>query len=198
MIVGSVWWWITAQQAGLSGLLAYSLDSVRKGFDDALELARVTRLEAGRYEQLHSVLHNLQEAVVAVDQHEHIITANPAMQQVLAGPGIRLDGQTLSDIAPELSLHATLETGQQERAVALRFAQRDWVSHRTPIREHGASWERPSRCMTREAFTPPAYQPAHHAAQTAARSTPHVQSLIGESRYSFSPNRAHCVLPPLT
>ena len=138
VIVGSSLVVELAQQAGLSGLLAYSLDSVRKGFDDALELARVTRLEAGRYEQLHSVLHNLQEAVVAVDQHERIITANPAMQQVLAGPGIRLDGQTLSDIAPELSLRATLETGQQERAVALRFAQRDWVSHRTPIREHGS------------------------------------------------------------
>ena len=122
VIVGSSLVVELAQQAGLHGLLAYSLDSIRKGFDDALELARVARLEASRYEQLHSVLHNLQEAVVAVDQHERIITANPAMQQVLAGPGIRLEGQMLSELAPEFSLRATLETGQIDRAIAIRFA----------------------------------------------------------------------------
>ena len=138
VIVGSSLVVELAQQAGLRGLLAYSLDSIRKGFDDALELARVARLEASRYEQLHSVLHNLQEAVVAVDQHERIITANPAMQQVLAGPGIRLEGQMLSELAPEFSLRATLETGQIDRAIAIRFAQRDWVAHRTPMVEQGS------------------------------------------------------------
>lgn len=137
VIVGSSLVVDFAQQAGLHGLLAYSLDSVRKGFDDALELARVARLEASRYEQLHSVLHNLQEAVVAVDAHERIITANPGMQQVLAGPGIPLQGQTLSELAPELSLRTTLKSGQIERAVAIRFAQRDWVAHRTPMVEQG-------------------------------------------------------------
>ena len=138
VIVGSSLVVELAQQAGLRGLLAYSLDSIRKGFDDALELARVARLEASRYEQLHSVLHNLQEAVVAVDQHERIITANPAMQQVLAGPGIRLEGHMLSELAPEFSLRATLETGQIDRAIAIRFAQRDWVAHRTPMVEQGS------------------------------------------------------------
>ncbi|QNP47869.1 propionate catabolism operon regulatory protein PrpR [Diaphorobacter aerolatus] len=138
VIVGSSLVVDLAQQAGLHGLLAYSLDSVRKGFDDALELARVARLEASRYEQLHSVLHNLQEAVVAVDQQERIITANPAMQQLLAGPGVRLDGRVLSDLAPEFSLRATLKSGQIDRAVAIRFAQRDWVAHRTPMVEQGS------------------------------------------------------------
>ncbi len=137
VIVGSSLVVELAQEAGLHGLLAYSLDSVRKGFDDALELARVARLEAGRYEQLHSVLHNLQEAVVAVDQHERIIAVNPAMLHVLAGPGVRLEGRKLGDIAPELSLAHTLASGRQDRAAGLRYAHRDWVAYRTPIREHG-------------------------------------------------------------
>ena len=137
VIVGSSLVVELAQQSGLHGLLAYSLDSIRKGFDDALELARVARLESSRYEQLHSVLHNLQEAVVAVDERERIITANPAMQHVLAGPGVKLEGRVLSDLAPEFSLRATLEDGQIDRAIAIRFAQRDWVAHRTPIVEQG-------------------------------------------------------------
>ncbi|GAA6121674.1 propionate catabolism operon regulatory protein PrpR [Acidovorax sp. FG27] len=137
VIVGSSLVVELAEQAGLTGLLAYSLASIRKGFDDALELARVARLEAGRYEQLHSVLHNLQEAVVAVDQQDRIIAVNPPMQQLLGGPGVRLQGQALDALEPALSLRATLQSGLQERAVAQRFAQRDWVAHRTPIREHG-------------------------------------------------------------
>ncbi|MBW8714566.1 MAG: PrpR N-terminal domain-containing protein, partial [Variovorax paradoxus] len=48
VIVGSSLVVELAEQAGLHGLLAYSLGSVRKGFEDALELARVARLEAGR------------------------------------------------------------------------------------------------------------------------------------------------------
>ncbi|MGV3680086.1 MAG: propionate catabolism operon regulatory protein PrpR [Acidovorax sp.] len=137
VIVGSSLVVELAEETGLVGLLAYSLASIRKGFDDALELARVARLEAGRYEQLHSVLHNLQEAVVAVDRQDRIIAVNPPMQQLLGGPGLRVQGQALDSLQPALSLRATLDSGLQERAVAQRFAQRDWVAHRTPIREHG-------------------------------------------------------------
>ncbi len=137
VIVGSSLVVELARQASLRGLLAYSLASIRQGLDDALELARVARLEAGRYEQLHSVLHNLQEAVVAVDRQDRITAINPPMQQLLGGGALRLEGQALHALAPALSLRATLESGLQEQAVALRFAQRDWVAHRTPVREHG-------------------------------------------------------------
>jgi transcriptional regulator, propionate catabolism operon regulatory protein len=137
VIVGSSLVVELAEEAGLHGLLAYSLASIRKAFDDALELARMARLEAGRYEQLHSVLHNLQDAVVAVDRQDRIIAINPPMQRLLGDPGQPLEGEVLQALEPALSLRSTLESGRQERAVALRFGQRDWVAHRTPIREHG-------------------------------------------------------------
>lgn len=37
-----------AEEAGLAGVFLYSAASIRQAFDDALELARLTRLEAGR------------------------------------------------------------------------------------------------------------------------------------------------------
>ncbi|WP_036165398.1 propionate catabolism operon regulatory protein PrpR [Massilia sp. 9096] len=37
-----------AEEAGLKSVFVYSADSIRHAFDDALELARLTRLEAGR------------------------------------------------------------------------------------------------------------------------------------------------------
>jgi propionate catabolism operon transcriptional regulator len=137
VIVGSSLVVELAEQAGLHGLLAYSLASIRNGFEDALELARVARLEAGRYEQLNGVLHNLQEAVLAVDRDNCIIAANPPMQQLLGRGSARLLGRSLDAAQPELSLQATLESGLEERALVQRFAQRDWVVNRTPIREHG-------------------------------------------------------------
>ena len=137
VIVGSSLVVELAQEVGLQGLLAYSLSSIRQGFEDALELARVARLEAGRYEQLNGVLHNLQDAVLAVNQDGQVIAANPAMQQILGHEHASLLGRPLSLLESDLSLQSTLKTGREERGVVLRLAGHDWVVNRTPIREHG-------------------------------------------------------------
>ena len=137
VIVGSSLVVELAEEAGLHGFLAYSLASIRKGFEDAVELARVAQLEAGRYEQLNSVLHNLQEAVLAVNRDNCIIAVNPPMQQLLGTPHRPLLGQRLDLLEPELSLQATLDTGTEARAAVQRYARRDWIVNRTPIREHG-------------------------------------------------------------
>ncbi|MCZ4312331.1 propionate catabolism operon regulatory protein PrpR [Comamonadaceae bacterium G21597-S1] len=136
VIVGSSLVVDLAEQAGLHGLLAYSLSSIRRAFDDAIELARVARLESGRYDQLNSVLHNLQDAVLAVDQEHRIIAANTPMRRLLGHTTASAPGMPLDAAPPELSLRATLETGAEERAVVLRFADRDWIANRTPIREN--------------------------------------------------------------
>ena len=138
VIVGSSLVVELAEQAGLHGLLAYSLASIRKGFEDAIELARVARLEAGRYEQLNGVLHSLQDAVLAVDRDHRIIAINPPMQRLLASDRDDLTGRPLDQLRPELTLRTTLESGQQESAGLQRFGGRDWVVNRTAIRERGA------------------------------------------------------------
>jgi len=138
VIVGSSLVVELAEQAGLHGLLAYSLASVRKGFEDALELARVARLEAGRYEQLNGVLHSLQDAVLAVDRDHRIIAVNPSMQRLLDLDNGAMLGQPLEQLGRGLTLRATLETGQGESARLFRLGGRDWVANRSPIRERGA------------------------------------------------------------
>lgn len=137
VIVGSSLVVELAEQAGLTGFLAYSQASIRQGFNDALELARVARLEAGRYERLNSVLHTLQDAVLAVDGENRVIAANPRMQQLMGVAGDALMGQDLARLQPELSLLATLEHGADERGRVQRFQGRDWIVNRSPIRERG-------------------------------------------------------------
>jgi propionate catabolism operon transcriptional regulator len=137
VIVGSSLVVELAEECGLTGLLAYSLDAIRRALEDAIELARVARLEASRYEQLNGVLHNLQDAVLAVDEGHRIIALNPPMLAVLGRPVQALMGHALDAVEPELSLADTLAHGRDERGLVQRFAQRDWVVHRTPIRAHG-------------------------------------------------------------
>lgn len=137
VVVGSSLVVELAENAGLVGLLAYSHASIRQGFEDALELARVAQLEAGRYEQLNTVLHTLQEAVLAVNQSEQIIAINPAMQRILGlGRAPRL-GEPLASVTTDLSLRETLEGGQPEHGAVLRLQGRDWIANRTPIYEGG-------------------------------------------------------------
>jgi propionate catabolism operon transcriptional regulator len=137
VIVGSSLVVELANEYGLTGLLAYSLDSIRRGIEDAIELARVARLEASRYERLNAVLHSLHEAMLAVDGEHRITAVNPPMQQLLGRAQAGLLGRLLEEVEPELSLRAALSSGVEERSVVQRFAGRDWVTHRTPIRELG-------------------------------------------------------------
>ncbi len=137
VVVGSSLVVELAENAGLTGLLAYSRASIRQGFEDALELARVARLESGRYDQLNTVLHTLQDAVLAVNQSEQIIAINPAMQRILGLSRAPRLGTPLTEVTSDVSLRPTLEHGQAEQGVVLRLKGRDWIANRTPIREHG-------------------------------------------------------------
>ena len=138
VIVGSSLVVELAERAQLTGLLAYSLTSIRQGFNDAIELARVARLEAGRFERLNSVLHTLQDAVLAVDRENRVIAANPRMQSIMGAEADALMGQDLGQLQSELSLRATLARGVDERGRVLRFQGRDWIANRSPISERGA------------------------------------------------------------
>ena len=137
VVVGSSLVVELAENAGLVGLLAYSHASIRQGFEDALELARVAQLEAGRYDQLNTVLHTLQEAVLAVNQSEQIIAINPAMQRILGLARSPRLGEPLASLTTDLTLRETLERSQPEHGVVLRLQGRDWIANRTPIHENG-------------------------------------------------------------
>ncbi len=137
IIVGSSLAVGIAESMGLKAVLAYSSAGILEGFENGLELARMARLEASRYEQLNGVLHNLQEAVLAVDLDHRVIALNPPMQRLLSSGLAPVLGRRLDEIEPDLSLRSTLDSGVEERGQAHRFSQRDWIVNRTPIREHG-------------------------------------------------------------
>ncbi len=126
-----------AAQEGLQGILSYSPDSIRQGIEDAIELARVARLEAQRNEQLHGVIDHLREAVLAVDEHHRLVALNPAMEELLGRSRHSLIGRNLDDVNRELSLTDTLDGGRAERGSVMTFSRRRWIADRTPIRERG-------------------------------------------------------------
>ena len=97
----------------------------------------MAQLEAGRYEQLNTVLHTLQEAVLAVNQSEQIIAINPAMQRILGLVRAPRLSEPLASVTTDLSLRETLESGQPEHGAVLRLQGRDWIANRTPIYEGG-------------------------------------------------------------
>ncbi|MGV3570464.1 MAG: propionate catabolism operon regulatory protein PrpR [Ramlibacter sp.] len=135
VIVGSSIVVEMAQQQGLHGILAYSQASVRQGIEAAIEMGRVARMEAARHEQVNAVLHNLQEAVLAVDANHRITAVNSAMEKLLGAPLAAMRGRDLRDLDAALSLVETLQGASEERGVVLQFAGRDWIASRTALRE---------------------------------------------------------------
>jgi propionate catabolism operon transcriptional regulator len=137
VIVGSSVVVELAEEHGLTGILTYSATAVRLALDDALDLARVSRLEAARHERLNSVLQHLQEAVLATDESGRITAVNPPMAQLLNLSAAEAIGKLLSAIAPALSLTSVLESGHDEIAQVIEFNRQSFIANRIAIRERG-------------------------------------------------------------
>ncbi|MCZ2496367.1 propionate catabolism operon regulatory protein PrpR [Xylophilus sp. Kf1] len=126
-----------AEAAGIVGVMAYSLDGIRRGFEEAIELVRVARMEADRYAQLNGVLHTLEHAVLAVDRSNRVIAANPPMQRILSAAGGSVLGRDLAVLNADLSLQDTLDSGRSDRARVQVIGRHNWIANRTPIRVNG-------------------------------------------------------------
>lgn len=126
-----------ADQMGLTGVFLYSSDAVREALDDAVEVARASRIELAKRERLNTILAQLSDGVIAVDQHERIQTLNPAMAQLLGVLPAQWLGRRLSDLSPDLSLQGTLRLATQELEKIERVKGKALIVNRMPIIEQG-------------------------------------------------------------
>lgn len=137
VIVGSSLITDLAEEAGLTGIFLYSRNSVCQALNDAIEIARIARIEEARRERINTILQHLNEGVVAVDMEERIESVNPAMEKLLGVASEWAIGRRLSEIAPALGLDPTLRTGVTELEQLQTVGKRTVVVNRLPIREHG-------------------------------------------------------------
>ncbi len=126
-----------ARAYGLEGVLLYSQASVREAMDDAIEVARIARLESAKRERLNLILGKLKDGVVAVDLDERIETLNPSMERILGQPAERLLGQRLSAVCAELSLRNTLRYAQTDVEQVQQVNGKAVVATRMSIVEQG-------------------------------------------------------------
>lgn len=126
-----------ADQMGLNGVFLYSSDAVREALDDAVEVARASRIELAKRERLNTILAQLSDGVIAVDQQECIQTLNPAMAQLLGVLPAQWLGRKLSDLSPDLSLQSTLRLATQELEKIERVKGKALIVNRMPIIEQG-------------------------------------------------------------
>lgn len=126
-----------AEKAGMVGVLLYSQDAVKEAMDDAIEIARASRIETIKRERLNTIIGQLRDGVVAVDLQERIEAINLPMERLLGLHRAQLLGRRLSDVAPELSLQHTLRDAQEQIESIQQFGQHMLVTSRMPIVERG-------------------------------------------------------------
>ncbi|MBI5576350.1 MAG: propionate catabolism operon regulatory protein PrpR [Deltaproteobacteria bacterium] len=136
VIVGSSIITELAEQHGLTGILLYSENSICRALEDAIEIARITKIEENRRERLNTILRNLNEGVVAVDMEEKVQSINPAMEKLLDIPHKSANGTSLSSIV-DLGLQETLRTGMGKLNQIQKVGYRTIVASRIPIFELG-------------------------------------------------------------
>ncbi|HYR25487.1 MAG TPA: PrpR N-terminal domain-containing protein, partial [Aquabacterium sp.] len=126
-----------ADQIGLTGIFLYSIDAVRGALDDAVEVARASRIELAKRERLNTILAQLSDGVIAVDRQERILTLNPTMAQWLGVSPEQWLGRRLSEVCPELSLQHTLRLGTQDLERIERVKGKTLIVNRIPLIEQG-------------------------------------------------------------
>lgn len=126
-----------ADDLGLMGVFLYSVDAVREALDDALEVARASRIEWAKRERLNTILAQLSDGVIAVDKSERIQTLNPAMADWLGVDPSAWLGRELSSVCPELSLKQTLRLALPELERIEKIRGKTLIANRMPIQEQG-------------------------------------------------------------
>ncbi|HEX2492825.1 MAG TPA: propionate catabolism operon regulatory protein PrpR [Steroidobacter sp.] len=126
-----------AEQHGMRGVFLYSMDAVRQALEDAVEVVRIAQFEAARRERLNTILAQLRDGVVSVDMQERIDALNPTMERLLGLQSSQAIGRKLSDVAPELTLLDTLQSGRGETDELQRFRSRTLITSRMPLTEQG-------------------------------------------------------------
>ena len=137
VIIGSSLVVDLAEQNGIVGILAYSQTSIRQAIEDGIEIARISKIESARYDQLNIVLHHLQEAVLAVDSTNRVTAINPAMERMIGIRRADALGRMLNELAPPLSLHTVLASGEEVLGVVVQLNLATCVANYIPIHEHG-------------------------------------------------------------
>ncbi len=127
-----------AEEAGLRSVFLYSEGAVRAALADARRMAHRAHAHRARTERLRSILAQLQDGVVAVDQRGRIEALNPAMARVLGGEVASFHGRLLAEVAPALSVSAILRGAAPPGDEVLRIGARMVVARRTPLWEQGA------------------------------------------------------------
>jgi propionate catabolism operon transcriptional regulator len=126
-----------ADEAGLTGVLVYSAESVQTAFDDAIEMAAAQRAEKSRRTQLDSILYHLGDGVIAVDMDARIVMANPAAEQ-LTGRSVRTAlGKPLRAVLPALQLGHVITSGTPELGAVEELAGKSIVVDRVPLFDEG-------------------------------------------------------------
>ncbi|MDE2595112.1 MAG: propionate catabolism operon regulatory protein PrpR [Burkholderiales bacterium] len=126
-----------ADDLGLVGVFLYSVDAVREALDDAVEVARASRIEWAKRERLNTILAQLSDGVIAVDRNECVQTLNPAMAQWLGIEVGAWQGLTLSEVCPELGLKQTLRLGTADLERIEKVKGKTLIANRMPILEQG-------------------------------------------------------------
>ncbi|MET0497213.1 MAG: propionate catabolism operon regulatory protein PrpR [Steroidobacteraceae bacterium] len=126
-----------AEAAGMTGVFLYSEHAIREALDDAVEVARLSRMEAAKRDRLNTIIGRLRDGVVAVDMDERIEIVNDAMERLLGQSSGDLVGRKLSDVAPELSLLPTLRDSHVEIDELQRLGKQSVLTSRLPITEQG-------------------------------------------------------------
>lgn len=101
-----------ARNLGLRGVFLYSRAAVAAGLEEALSLARAQAAERSDRKRLASVLHHLDDGVVAVDEQGAITAANPAADRLTGISFGAAAGQPLERLLPELSMAVTTRPPQ--------------------------------------------------------------------------------------
>lgn len=137
VVVGSSLVVELAEKSGMTGILVYSLDSVREAFDQALRIAGTALLQAARYRPLDALLQNLNEAVCAVDTDHRITAINVQMERLLGIPHGEGVGRPVPPLTEELSLSSVLAGHEERREAVLTLVHRTFLMTQVAMREFG-------------------------------------------------------------
>ncbi|MBO3275539.1 propionate catabolism operon regulatory protein PrpR [Pseudomonas schmalbachii] len=137
VIVGSSTVVQLADEAGVQGVLALNVDSIRRALDNALSICRSRVQSLIQQQRLNAVMRNLSDGVIAVDADGLVQSLNPRMATLLEISADWARGRPLREVMPALEPAALPCSSESQENQLIRIGTKTLAANLTPIIEDG-------------------------------------------------------------
>jgi transcriptional regulator, propionate catabolism operon regulatory protein len=137
-VIGSSLVFQTAQRRGMNAVFIYSIDSVKRALDQAVQIGLSSRLESNKAKEFKTILDFTYGGIIATDRDGMVTVFNPTAEKIMGIARDKAIGRSIGGLFPHTRLAGLVHLREPELNQILSAGDRRILTNHIPILSDGA------------------------------------------------------------